>query len=116
MKNSAKSKPLPTRRQIIKGLGAAGLGLSLSALPFPALKARASRPIRFLNTETGRDTEAADATARAIQCFEDRRLVGFNGTRVELSEMLALTTAEADEQQWQSLFGAEANTRGQYGW
>ena len=84
MKHSAKSKPLPTRRQIIKGLGAAGLGLGLSALPFPALKARASRPIRFLNTETGRDTLAF--FKRIAREYQDRAGVEVIVDSVPLSE------------------------------
>lgn len=84
MKNPAKSKLLPTRRQIIKGLGAAGLGLGLSALPLPALKARAGRPIRFLNTETGRDTLAF--FKRIAREYQDRAGVEVIVDSVPLSE------------------------------
>lgn len=90
MKNSAKSKPLPTRRQIIKGLGAAGLGLGLAALPFPALKARASRPIRFLNTETGRDTLAF--FKRIAREYQDRAGVEVIVDSVPLSESFTKIT------------------------
>ena len=90
MKNPAKSKPLPTRRQIIKGLGAAGLGLGLSALPFPALKARAGRPIRFLNTETGRDTLAF--FARIAREYQDRVGVEVIVDSVPLSESFTKIT------------------------
>ena len=58
MRDLSKSKRLLTRRQTIKGLGAAGLGLGLSSLGAPALKAQSGRPIRFLNSETGRDSLA----------------------------------------------------------
>lgn len=84
MKNPSKSKPLPTRRQVIKGLGAAGLGLGLSGLPFTALKARAGRPIRFLNTETGRDTLAF--FARIAREYRDRAGVEVIVDSVPLSE------------------------------
>ena len=58
MRDLSKSKRLLTRRQTIKGLGAAGLGLGLSSLGAPAVKAQSGRPIRFLNSETGRDSLA----------------------------------------------------------
>lgn len=84
MKTPSKSKLLPTRRQVIKGLGAAGLGLGLSALPFTALKARAGRPIRFLNTETGRNTLAF--FARIAREYQDRAGIEVIVDSVPLSE------------------------------
>lgn len=47
-----------TRRQALKGAGAIGMGLALSGLAAPALRAQERRPIRFLNCETGKDTLA----------------------------------------------------------
>ncbi len=58
MKKADLSNRLLTRRQTMKSMGAAGLGLGLSGLAAPAVKAQSSRPIRFLNSETGRDSLA----------------------------------------------------------
>lgn len=49
---------LLTRRQTLRGAGGLGLGLALSGLAAPALRAQTTRPIRFLNCETGKDTLA----------------------------------------------------------
>lgn len=49
---------LLTRRQTLRGAGGLGLGLALTGLAAPALRAQAKRPIRFLNCETGKDTLA----------------------------------------------------------
>ena len=58
MNQMIKSKRLLSRRQTLKGMGAAGLGLGLSSFAAPAVKAQSGRPIRFLNSETGRDSLA----------------------------------------------------------
>lgn len=61
-------KGLLTRRQTLHGLGGAGLGVAMSGLGAPALRAQSNRPIRFLNCETGKDTLAFfDAAAREYQ-------------------------------------------------
>ena len=69
MRDFSKSKRLLSRRQTLKGLGAAGVGLGLSSFPAPAVKAQSGRPIRFLNAETGRETLAF--FDRIAQEYED---------------------------------------------
>ncbi|WP_043540460.1 ABC transporter substrate-binding protein [Salinarimonas rosea] len=49
---------LVTRRRVLQGASALGLGLAMTGVAAPALRAQGGRPIRFLNCETGRDTLA----------------------------------------------------------
>ncbi|WP_249692343.1 extracellular solute-binding protein [Stappia sp. WLB 29] len=56
-KNSGQSR-LITRRQTLQGAGVLGLGLALSGLAAPAVRAQGRKEIRFLNCETGKDTLA----------------------------------------------------------
>jgi multiple sugar transport system substrate-binding protein len=65
-----RQKSLLTRRQTLHGIGGAGLGVALSGLAAPALRAQGSRPIRFLNCETGKDTLAF--FAKAAQEYQDQ--------------------------------------------
>lgn len=59
MRDLGKGKRLLTRRQSLKGLGATGLAAAgLTTLAAPAVKAQSGRPIRFLNSETGRESLA----------------------------------------------------------
>ncbi|KAA0969460.1 extracellular solute-binding protein [Aureimonas fodinaquatilis] len=58
MKDHRNSRGLLTRRQTLLGAGSLGLGVALSGLAAPAVRAQGSRPIRFLNCETGKDTLA----------------------------------------------------------
>ncbi|KKL64828.1 hypothetical protein LCGC14_2161080 [marine sediment metagenome] len=61
-------KGLLTRRQTLHGLGGAGLGVAMTGLGAPGLRAQTNRPIRFLNGETGKDTLAFfEAAAREYQ-------------------------------------------------
>lgn len=55
---ATETKPLITRRTALKGVGGIGAGLALSGLAAPGLRAQATRPIRFLNAETGKETLA----------------------------------------------------------
>lgn len=59
-----------TRRTTLKGLGGVGAGLALSGLAAPALRAQTSRPIRFLNAETGKATLAF--FDKATQEYQDK--------------------------------------------
>lgn len=63
-------KHLPTRRQTLQSIGGAGLGLALSGLAAPAVRAQSGRPIRFLNCETGKDTLAF--FAKAAQEYQEK--------------------------------------------
>lgn len=58
MKPVKRNAGLLTRRQTLRSIGGAGLGIALSGLAAPAVRASSSRQIRFLNGETGKDTLA----------------------------------------------------------
>lgn len=66
MESYNKKARLLTRRQTIQGIGGAGLGLAVSGLAAPAVRAQSARPIRFLNGETGKDTLAFFAMAAKL--------------------------------------------------
>ncbi|MEI4263769.1 ABC transporter substrate-binding protein [Roseovarius sp. D0-M9] len=70
MIKSTKRNRLLTRRQTLQGIGGAGLGLAVSGLAAPAVRAQSNRPIRFLNCETGKDTLAF--FSKAAQEYQDK--------------------------------------------
>jgi len=70
MKSFIDKAGLLTRRQALRGLGSAGLGLAMSGLAAPAVHAQSTRPIRFLNGETGKDTLAF--FARATKLYQEK--------------------------------------------
>lgn len=85
-----KGRRLVTRRQTLRGAGAAGLGLAMSGLAAPALRAQPTRPIRFLNCETGKDT--LSFFGKAVQEYQDKTGVEVVVDSVPLGESFTKIT------------------------